>query len=165
MADFMEEMLNSFFGKGSKGGKDPFDDFEDLVTMLEKGSEKETRKMFRELGRNARTGNRRKPNRGKPRGKKSKGGIGMTGMNMKNMSEQEMMAFMLGGMFADGMMGGGMMGGVMPDEDDLGEKEMEDQMAKEYLKLSVKERQEMLQSFPKEERVEFVKMISKYEDR
>ena len=50
MADFMEEMLNSFFGKGSKGGKDPFDDFEDLVTMLEKGSEKETRKMFRELG-------------------------------------------------------------------------------------------------------------------
>ena len=74
------------------------------------------------------------------------------------MNEQEMMAFMLGGMFADTMMGG-----MMPPGDD--EEEMEDQMAKEYLNLSQRERQEMLQSFPKEERLEFVKMISKYEER
>ena len=38
MQDFMEEMLNSFFGKGA--GKDPFDDFEDLISMLEKGNDK-----------------------------------------------------------------------------------------------------------------------------
>ena len=113
MQDFMEEMLNSFFGKGSKGGMDPFDDFEDLISMLEKGNDKQTRKMFRELGRNARPGNRRKPNRGKPRGKKNKAGLGA-------MNETEMMAFMLGDMFAANMMGS--MGGMMPDDDDLGER-------------------------------------------
>ena len=40
MQDFMEEMMNSFFGKDSKGGMDPFDDFEDLISMLEKGNDK-----------------------------------------------------------------------------------------------------------------------------
>ena len=65
MNSFMDDLLNSFFGKGPKGGAGSFgifDDFDEFIHILEKGNDKATRKMFRELGRNARPGpgNRRK---------------------------------------------------------------------------------------------------------
>lgn len=65
MASFMDDLLNSFFGKGPKNSSGDFgifDDFDDFINILESANDKATRKMFKELGRNARpgAGNRRK---------------------------------------------------------------------------------------------------------
>ena len=68
MADassFMDDLLSQMFGGGggvSGASFGMFDDFDDFVKVLEKGNDKATRKMFRDLGRNCRPGakNRKK---------------------------------------------------------------------------------------------------------
>ena len=158
MASFMDDLLNSFFGKGGSGGFCAFDDFDEFIHILEGGNDKATRKMFRELGRNARpgAGNRRKqaPNRGKLRNKKNKkkgGGMGDFGMGVELDDllgdkgggagmEEMMMAMMIGD-----MMGGGL----------GGENDMEEAMAKEFAQMSKREREEMMEDMSKQERKEF----------
>ena len=134
MSSFMDDLLNSFFGKGQKGGAGSFaffdDDFDEFVHILEKGNDKATRKMFRELGRNARpgAGNRRnrgpktranKKNKKKVGGMGDFGGMGMgMGMDMNGGGMEEMMmAMMLGDMMSSGY---------------GDENEMEEAMAKEF---------------------------------
>lgn len=48
---FMEDLMRQFFGGGDDGDLDDFDEF---VTILEGGSEKSFRKMFRDLGKQTR---------------------------------------------------------------------------------------------------------------
>ena len=48
---FMEDLMRQFFGGGMNTG---FDDFDEFVDILEGGNDKAFRKMFRDLGRNAR---------------------------------------------------------------------------------------------------------------
>ena len=51
-AGFMDEVFTMFFG-GGKGGSS-FDDFDDFIHILEGDNDKKSRKLFRELGRQAR---------------------------------------------------------------------------------------------------------------
>ena len=48
---FMEDLMRQFFGGGGMGDLDEFDEF---VTILEGGSDKAFRKMFRDLGKQTR---------------------------------------------------------------------------------------------------------------
>ena len=63
---FMEDLLSQFFGGGGTGkagvfSMDDFDDgFDEFVTILEGGSDKAFRSMFRDLGRNTRIRNQPK---------------------------------------------------------------------------------------------------------
>ena len=134
------------FGGGGVSGASfgMFDDFDDFIQVLEKGNDKATRKMFRDLGRNCRPGAKnRKKGRGKAKGKKGKGDPfgfgGMGGIDIeigggKGM-EEAMMAMMLGEMMSEAQYGE--------------EEDMEEAMAKEFLNMDKHERKEMLQDMTK----------------
>jgi hypothetical protein len=50
---FMDDLMRQFFG----GGGDTFDDFDEFIAVLEGGSDKAFRKMFREMGKATRIKN------------------------------------------------------------------------------------------------------------
>ena len=58
---FMDDLLRQFFGGGGGMSMDDFDDgFDEFVTILEGGSDKAFRKMFRDIGKNTRIRNQPK---------------------------------------------------------------------------------------------------------
>ena len=50
---FMDDLMQQFFGGGAGG----FDDFDEFMDILEGGSDKAFRKMFRDLGKATRVKN------------------------------------------------------------------------------------------------------------
>ena len=62
MNGFFDDLFSSMFGGKGGGGVNMFEDFDEFINILEKGNDKATRKMFRELGRNARPGARGRKN-------------------------------------------------------------------------------------------------------
>ena len=74
---FMDDLMRQFFGGDSAGGLDDFDEF---IEILEGGSDRAFRSMFRELGRAARV---------KPRGNARKAHLNKGGNQRRAMKKME----------------------------------------------------------------------------
>lgn len=168
---FMDDLMAQMFGgKGGMGfdlfGDDGFDEF---ISVIEGGSDKAFRSMFREMGKNSRISTKGVSARKAQlkSNKSKKGGAKMDMMDMMGMGMGMSMGVGKKGKNKGMDMGMGgieMMMAAMMMDDMANDDGMEEEMAREFQAMPKRDQEDLLANMEPAERKEFLKFVKKCSD-